>query len=119
MADSFLSSSSCSSFSGGASAGYGLHRGCGQRYCLGQGPHHRCFGGNGCEAAATIEAQVTLLEEISRILQRDIEVHHLRLASVVGNFYEIHSVVLHSSQFTVQVLFKLENFDKIFSVEEA
>ena len=45
------------------------------------------------------------------------------LASVVGNFYEIHSVVLLSSftsvLFTVQVLFKLENFDKIFFVEEA
>ena len=52
------------------------------------------------------------------------------LASVVENFDEIHSVVLlsllllHLSVqrlvlFTVQVLVKLENFDKIFSVEEA
>ena len=41
------------------------------------------------------------------------------LASVVENFDEIHSVVLLSLLFTVQVLVKLENFDKIFSVEEA
>ena len=52
------------------------------------------------------------------------------LASVVENFDEIHSVVLlslllfHLSVqrlvlFTVHVLVKLENFDKIFSVEEA